>query len=64
MLKLKTILLPLADWLVPPRRAKAEAPLVVVENPAAALLVVPPKALTSFPVVAVIQVLEPFDPLR
>jgi hypothetical protein len=64
MINLNTILLPLAEEPVPPITARELAPLVVLENPTPAFTVLPLNALSSFPKVAVIQVLDPFEPFR
>ena len=58
----KTINLPLAELEAPPIKDKELAPVVVVENePVPAF---PPNEVTSFPDVAVIQVLEPLVPFK
>ena len=64
MLNLNTIVLPLAEKPVPPIMAREAAPVVVLENPAPAFTVAPVNALRSFPELAAIQVLAPFEPFR
>jgi hypothetical protein len=64
MLNLNTSFLPLAEKPVPPITAREAAPVVVLENPTPAFTVAPENALSSFPEVAVIQVLDPFEPFR
>ena len=64
MLNLKTTNFPLAELLVPPTKAKQAGLVVDVAKPLPAFNAVPANEVTSFPVVAVIHVLELFVPSK